>query len=267
MRRNSSVADIAWMMEKWDFEKNTVDPHTIPHATKEIEVWWKCPVCGNGSKMKPINVKKTNGCGVCRGNKYYFLGKDGTYSVYCHTTPDGKKYIGMTKMPINTRFGNGANYNTPLFSKAIEKFGWENIKHEILEYGLTREQASESEIKYINLYNTLDPEHGYNIATGGVHGSILNKRIIEETRRKISQAHIGKTASIETKRKLSESHKGLDNHQSKAVIKLSLDGEVLDEYESMKVAAEKNGLSSHVSIWKVCNGMSKTAGGFKWRYK
>lgn len=264
---NTFVSDYPKLMERWDYEKNVINPNELPRYSK-IKAWWKCPICGVSSEHTANNmVLNSLGCSVCRGNKYYFLGKDGTYAIYCHTTPDGKKYIGMTNMPIKTRFGNGNNYPTPRFRKAIEKFGWGNIKHEILEYGLSEEQASESEIKYISLYNTLNPNYGYNIATGGTHGHVPNRTITKETKLKLSIAHQGMKASAQTRKKLSDSHKGLDNHQSKAVLKMSLDGYVLDEYESLTIAAEQNGICDKNSIYRVCRGKRKTAGGYRWKYK
>lgn len=266
LQKNGSIADIDWLMKWWDYDKNTVDPHNIPRYSRE-EIWVKCPCCGNSSIRKAINVRKADVCTVCRGNKYYFLGKDGTYAVYCHTTPDGKKYIGMTNMPILTRFGNGRNYFSSIFREAIDRFGWNNIEHEVLEYGLTREQASESEIKYIKLFDTLNREHGYNVATGGIHGYIPNRAISDETKMKIANANRGRKATEEQRRRLSELHKGQIGHNLRPVIKLSKSGEILDEYESLTIAAKENGISHSDSIWKVCNGFRKTCGGFMWKYK
>ena len=54
----------------------------------------------------------------------------GEYSVYMHTTPSGKRYIGITCQDPKIRWGNGYNYKKqPYFSNAINEFGWNNIKH------------------------------------------------------------------------------------------------------------------------------------------
>lgn len=53
------------------------------------------------------------------------------YSVYVHTFPNGKKYVGVTCLPVNARWCNGKGYdNHKKMSEAIKEFGWENVKHE-----------------------------------------------------------------------------------------------------------------------------------------
>ena len=32
------------------------------------------------------------------------------YSVYVHTFPNGKKYVGVTCLPVNARWSNGRGY-------------------------------------------------------------------------------------------------------------------------------------------------------------
>lgn len=45
------------------------------------------------------------------------------YSVYMHTTPNNKKYIGITKQKPVKRWQNGGGYkNQPLMWKAIKKY-------------------------------------------------------------------------------------------------------------------------------------------------
>ena len=90
------------------------------------------------------------------------------YEVYKHTTPNGKVYIGITKQNTEKRWQAGIGYKTQtLFWRAIEKYGWDNIEHEILEVDLTEEEACKKEQYYIKLYNSTDPNHGYNVSEGG----------------------------------------------------------------------------------------------------
>jgi len=50
---------------------------------------------------------------------------------------------------------------------AIQKYGWENVEHILLEEGLTAEMAAEREKYYIALYKTNEKEYGYNLTYGG----------------------------------------------------------------------------------------------------
>lgn len=137
------------------------------------------------------------------------------YIVYKHTCPNGKVYIGITGTTLETRCGcGGCNYRkNTLFNRAIKKYGWDNIRHEILFTGLTKEQAEQKEIELIEEYKSANPEYGYNISSGGESG---NAGVVasKETRKKMSIAHLGnpsntgKKLSAETRRKLSEAHKG-----------------------------------------------------------
>ena len=56
------------------------------------------------------------------------------YFVYKHTSPSGKVYIGITRQKrVYRRWSNGYGYKKgTLIRNAINKYGWENIKHEIL---------------------------------------------------------------------------------------------------------------------------------------
>ena len=88
------------------------------------------------------------------------------YCVYCHTFPNGKRYIGITKTDPNKRWQNGAGYSTqPKMARAIAKYGWENVTHEVLATGLDHEKANEMEQYYIAKYDTFN--NGYNATIGG----------------------------------------------------------------------------------------------------
>lgn len=96
------------------------------------------------------------------------------FLIYCHTNKiDNKRYIGMTN-DIKRRWRqSGSEYKSATcFYNAINKIGWDNFTHEILEQGLTESEARVKEIYYINLYDTTNPAKGYNIDKGGRGGRI-----------------------------------------------------------------------------------------------
>lgn len=126
------------------------------------------------------------------------------YKVYMHTAPNGKIYIGITCQKLYQRFQNGNGYRkSPRFSGAIKKYGWENIKHEVLFDNLTKEEAEKKEIELISLYKSNDRRYGYNIANGGNTVGTLS----QETKEKLATAQRGRSASTEARQKMSYSHK------------------------------------------------------------
>ena len=155
------------------------------------------------------------------------------YCVYKHTSPSGKVYIGITCQKTYRRWGSrGQGYSgSKHFWKAIQKYGWENITHEILYTNLSEVDAKNMEIKLIEEYNSNDEQYGYNITSGGGGASgykqsaeHIQKRMLKTSEKRrgkpLSDLHrlkiknnnakywSGKPRSEETKRKISESLKG-----------------------------------------------------------
>lgn len=124
------------------------------------------------------------------------------YTVYKHTAPNGKVYIGITGGNVLRRWQGGRNYkNNPHFNSAINKYGWKNIKHEILFTELTKEEAERKEIELIAQYKSNCGKFGYNIENGGN----ATGKLSEETKAKISAANKGK--KYKPRRKHTEAEK------------------------------------------------------------
>lgn len=134
------------------------------------------------------------------------------WCVYMHTTPSGKKYVGITSYTTTTRWGcDGGRYKrNPYFWNAIQKYGWDNIKHEVLYENLTEEEAKEAEIRLIAQYDASNPAFGYNMTKGG-EGTSGRKRT-EAEKEAIRQGHLGKPLSEETKKKIGDSNRGKTRH-------------------------------------------------------
>lgn len=125
------------------------------------------------------------------------------FCVYAHITPNNKKYIGITKQTLDNRWKNGEGYSIQTyFYRAIQKYGWDNIRHIVLFEHLTKEEACNKEKELIEIYKTNNPNFGYNLSSGGEgpFGVIRSK----ETREKLRNANLGKHHTEETKRKISE---------------------------------------------------------------
>lgn len=128
------------------------------------------------------------------------------YTVYKHTTPNNKVYIGITKRNPKDRWRNGFGYvENTYFFKAIKKYGWDNITHDILFTNLSKVDAENKEIELISLYKSTNKNFGYNIQNGGnvcgTHSKQTKLKISKALKgkqnclgRKISQEHIRKMA-------------------------------------------------------------------------
>ena len=167
------------------------------------------------------------------------------WCVYKLTSPSGKVYIGMTQDIRHRWRGNGNGYkgSTRIWS-AIQEYGWDNFKREIVFEHLSESEACEKEIELIAQYKATDLEYGYNLESGGrvfAHN--------EETRKKLSQVNKGHLVNSEVRKALSQFH-------SQPVICL----ETQTVYPSALMAGKIIGISS-TSINKCTRGTQDTANG------
>ena len=150
------------------------------------------------------------------------------YYIYLHTCPNCKCYVGLSKNP-KQRWNNGKGYkDNKEFYKDINKFGWDNIKHEIVAetyYGWIARKIEKFLItdfkkngKAYNVVNEDKPPY-------------ISKRIIP----------------------------------LKKVGKYSKDGKLIKIYDSVSIAW-RDGNTCTTNIRACCNGKTKTAGGYVWKY-
>lgn len=131
------------------------------------------------------------------------------YTVYRHITPNGKIYVGITQQSPQRRWQNGFGYvDNQHFYRAIKKYGWNNIKHEILYTDLSAEMAYEIEKDLISKYKSNDSTYGYNKSIGGESGN-AGVKMSEEQKEKLKKVNTGRVLTEETRRKLSASKKGV----------------------------------------------------------
>ncbi len=144
-----------------------------------------------------------------------------TYKLYMHILPkevSGKEndmyYIGITSKKETERWNNGKGYITnKRFFNYIKKYKWENFKHIVLLYGLSKQEAKEKEIEYIKIYNATNRRNGFNVSPGGNMISYETAKKIGDAQRENKNHRYGKTFTMSdsTKEKLSKGRLGEKN--------------------------------------------------------
>ncbi len=112
---------------------------------------------------------------------------------------NGKKYVGQTVRPLETRFNEHTRQNT-FIGRAIRKYGKENFR-----YGVIKSCASKSEMDYwekffIAALKTKSPK-GYNLTDGGTG-------FTEEVRAKMSAKQKGVSRSLQHCANISAGQRG-----------------------------------------------------------
>ena len=114
------------------------------------------------------------------------------------------RYVGQTCQSLEERAGRDMTgyRGCDEFWKAIQHYGTDCWRDEILWEGLTLDEANIYEELEIRDNETLFP-YGYNLKEGGEGGTYS-----DEARRKISEAQKGRKLSEEHRRNISEGTKG-----------------------------------------------------------
>lgn len=100
---------------------------------------------------------------------------DARWKVYIHIVPKyitgydwDKYYVGITSRNVNDRWRNGKGYiYNDHFYRAIKKYGWDNMVHEVIAENLTKEEVCDFEKRLIKELKANDYNYGYNISAGG----------------------------------------------------------------------------------------------------
>lgn len=186
------------------------------------------------------------------------------YTVYTHISPSNKRYIGITCQEPKKRWKGGSGYKSNIhFTRAIEKYGWNNFQHIIIAKGLTEDEAKWLEIELVRKWDSTNKDKGYNISLGG-------DIISEDTKKKISQANKGRKVSEDTREKISQANKGKgmygkgylmsdeNNHGARKIILLN----TKEIFTTIKNGAKKYNCDES-SVVKCCNGKTKSCGKLK----
>lgn len=197
-------------------------------------------------------------------------------TIYMHRNKiNNKVYIGQTiqDCPQN-RWKNGKGYKTCYyFYNAIQKYGWDNFEHIILEQNenWTQEELNNKEQYYIAQYKSNEPKYGYNITKGG---SNISPNALPKAVEWMKQHPDFGKARADDMLKWQKEHPKEALEMRKINAKKASEArkrkveciETGEIFESASDAARKIPNTTQSKICMVCRGQRKTCGGYHWRY-
>jgi len=124
--------------------------------------------------------------------------------------------------------------------------------HKNNKYWVNKKHTEESKLKmseaHKKMIGVLSPKYG--------------KEVSKETRNKMRQNRLGKKHSLETKQKMSISN----NNPGKSIYQYDLNMSFIKKWDKLKLASDTLLIRS-TAITNCLTGISKTSGGFIWKYE
>lgn len=227
--------------------------------------------------------------------------KERKSGIYCiENIKTHKKYIGQS-VNVDDRWRkhryelNKGSHDNSYLQNSWNKYGEEYFNFYILEY-CSLDLLDEKERYYIDYYNTMDRDLGYNLKSGGQDHNFqceeVRKKISESTKKAYQNSNLkeirsndalkqwanpeikekimgknngmyGKHHSEEARRKMSEMKKGKSSPKRNMTPVLCI--ELNKVFKCATDAAKEFSMQSG-GILQVCRGERKTAGGYHWKF-
>ena len=221
--------------------------------------------------------------------------------IYCiENIVNNKKYIGQS-IDIDSRWSkhkselNKGAHDNDYLQKSWNKYGCDNFKFYVLEI-CDSDKLDERESYYIDLFNSMDRDKGYNLKSGGQNSNYVSSEIREkqsdalrkhfedpearkrqslnatnqwsnpEIKKKITGKNngmYGKHHTEEAKRKIAEKRIGkpAPKRNTTPVVCVELNQTFNDAASAAKILNCQSGV-----ILAVCRGERKTCCGYHWKF-
>lgn len=212
------------------------------------------------------------------------------YIIYkAENNDNGMVYIGATTYSVEQRkldhLERAKRGEITKFHEAISTYGAEFFQWEQIDTASSKDELAQKEKVYITEYDA--KESGYNADSGGGFKKTVYQYDIA-TGKLIGQYECledaGKEVNV-TKQHISRACLSVNNiyegfywsyeykerfmpqkdARKKEVLKCSLDGTILEKYNSVSEASRQNNLSK-TSISRVCRRERESSGGYIWKY-
>lgn len=152
------------------------------------------------------------------------------YYIYIHTCPNYWTYVGMSQNP-KQRWNRGAGYkDNEDFYQAIQRFGWENIKHEIVaetHYKWIAQKIERTLITHFKKKNRC------------FNANNIESKLLEDSKVKRQTKKVGQYNKVT--------------------------GKLIKEFISTREARDYTGVPEQ-GIRETCLNKIKTSGGYIWKY-
>ena len=184
------------------------------------------------------------------------------YCVYEHVFPSGKKYIGIS-CNAEKRWMNGNGYKTQKkMWNAIQKYGWENVRHNIIVSEITKKKAEQIERYLIAELNTI--QNGYNVAIGGenIISTYLDSYVLDMIRyvkKRISVEPYNDIAKLAYSDRYDKTAAEFWNEASRAV---TFKHRIYSTTDEIEVKSYWFHMIEYVKLWKMVQNAEDTT---KWQ--
>ena len=166
--------------------------------------------------------------------------------------------MGITSQTVFDRWQNGKHYERHKdFYKDIKRYGWDSFTHEVLHTGLTAEQAKQKEEYYINFWDLLNSEKGYNKSS-----KANAPKLTEQSKAILSEKNLGEKNPFYNHKHTKQTKELMSKNRPKKRVMCVNTGIY---YVSIREAERQTG-AYHGDISKCCKGKLNIAGGLKWKY-
>jgi group I intron endonuclease len=191
---------------------------------------------------------------------------DGYFIYLATNVVNSKVYVGKTETNIKKRWsGHKTSARTRRegdygrFHRAMNKYGFDNFKIELIAKYETEAEMMAAETYYIDLYDSTNPDKGYNMTRGGEIGA-KGYRHTEEARQRMSEIKkviflgegnpfFGKTHSEETKALQSEIRARFIQENREVFDQMNIEQCDLTREECLLI--QKDYLDNHTSFTKL----------------